>query len=74
MADRNPDNRTVTQGVGNVPSERAVGQDRPASTRAARRRRVQGDEEMLNRAEGTERANIAGGAVSNDDGVSKGGQ
>jgi hypothetical protein len=72
MADRNLDNRTVTQGVGQVKSDRAVGDERPSGTRSRRRRTLDSDD-GLSRAEGSERANIAGGAVSNDDDVSKGG-
>ena len=74
MADQKKENlddktRSVTQGVGKVTTERAVGQDRPRGTR----RRLDTDYSGVS-SDHSERANIAGGAVSNDDGVSKGGQ
>jgi hypothetical protein len=74
MANRTPDNRTVTQGVGNVKSDRSTANEEPVSSRSIRRRRELADEEMLSHSDGSERANIAGGAVTNDDGVSKGGR
>ena len=73
MADQNPNpddtTRSVTRGVGKVKTERSVGHDRPRGTR----RNLDSDYSGVSK-DHTERANIAGGAVTNDDGVSKGGR
>ena len=67
--------RSVTRGVGSVSPDRSAAHDRP---RRNRRRRSLDD--SLNESSSvvsgdhSERANIAGGAVTNDDGVSRGGR
>jgi hypothetical protein len=74
MDDQNPkldETRSVTQGVGKVKSDRSVGNERPKSSGS----RLRSDDDYSGVSnEHSERANIAGGAVTNDDGVSKGGR
>ena len=81
MDNQNPDKpdqnddptRTVTRGAGGgVKSDRESGEDHGRRPKTGRTLPIDGN--VVESSVGGERANIAGGAVTNDDGVSKGGQ